>query len=143
MRWLKGELLQQQQEKQGLDSSHSSGEPGLGWSNMKVLNSVLWSLWKIKCNNHLRVWNSKADCCVVSENRQLDQTSFNACIFFLKRLSEDSLDQLCSFFLNFQLKERLFPVSLRVHKYKSHPPESSLEQNLNIKFLIKRDVCFT
>lgn len=82
MRQLKGELLQQQQEKQGLDSSHSSGEPGLGWSNTKVLNSVLWSLWKIKCNNHLRVWNSKVDCCVVSENRQLDQTPFNACIFF-------------------------------------------------------------
>lgn len=85
MRWLKGELLQQQQEKQGLDSSHSSGEPGLGWSNMKVLNSVLWSLWKIKCNNHLRVWNSKVDCCVVSENRQLDQTPFNACIFFFEK----------------------------------------------------------
>lgn len=41
--------------------------------------------------------------------------------FFWKRLSEDRLGHLCSFVLNFQLKERLFLVSVRVHKYKSHP----------------------
>lgn len=58
----------------------------LGWSNVKVLNRVLRSLWKIKSNNHLWVWNSKVDCCIVSENRQLDQTPFNAWIFLEKTL---------------------------------------------------------
>lgn len=81
--------------RESRDWSPATALENLGWSNGKVLNSVLWSLWKIKCNNHLWVWNSKVDCCVVSENRQLDQTPFNAWGFgfFLKRLCED---QLCS-----------------------------------------------
>lgn len=98
------EFMQQQQAGQrGLAYSHRSGLAGLGWNTRRMLNSILWSLWKIMCDHHLQVSNSKVDCCVVSENRQLYQTPFNAYIS-LKSISEDSLCKLCSFFLNFQLK---------------------------------------